>query len=959
MPSAATRLPSCEGLGVIYERISWNDRFFIPTDKPEVLGSILKTKPLVTLKDPAGGKPLERRVNAQAGMPAADVEAQVAGITSQWENAPPIRVVQRSEDLPFPDEGLAAGSFDPTTGTVYLVADNLSPRDVARTVMHEAVGHFGLRATFGGDLVGVLDRLAVARAAEVRAKAVEYGKDFGDEEGRRIAAEEVLAAMAESQPELGWVKKAVAAIRSWLRGHVPGFGSLSVTDDEIIRDYILPAQRAVFEGKTGPTQQWNDAPMASLLRNAMNSTRDAALPAGYIVNDLINNNTEATGKLSWWHKTVGTPFNLARRSELFRRSYDAVQRFLADVNHYAADAAKLAPTLLPTLEHIRDLKKQPISAADSKALFQPIFHGTLIWTRDENGAPVKVKDFKTRIEATPTADLAQILVRAGHVTQRELADWKKRGNKVYESSVRNLFAARYFRPGIVWTRDELTSQFKMTKEQADLYFEARKALDRSLSTLAISQMVRLGGEDVAALRERAMESTDAQAVGTMLAEYLTEEADRTPERKKVLLATAERVLQMADKEKDLRDKGYAPLMRFGHHTVYVEGKDHEPLFFGMYETAREAAKAAREMTEAFSDNPDAKVSRGTNTELAYQQFAGVTPETLAIFGEIMGLDETGNSKADQLFQMYLKMTKNSRSALTRLIHRKGIAGYSEDTARVLAGFIYSNARHTSSGLHMQEMDDSIEAIPIGQGEIKDRAISLVDYVKHPQEEAAGVRGLLFTQYLGGSIASALINATQPFAVTFPFLSQFGGVRAAGRQMKAAMSLLRKEGKDGTTGDTRLDTALKKASEEGTVSPQEIHQLIAQGQGRASLKSGDGTKAGDLAAAASNKFAKGMFIWGKVFSLAEQFNRRLTFIAAYRLAEAQGIGDPEGFAKRAVDETQFVYNRGNKPQWAKGAIGSTCSPSSSTALATSSCWRAWRRVGRRVARPRSWPWVCSS
>lgn len=57
-------------------------------------------------------------------------------------------------------------------------------------------------------------------------------------------------------------------------------------------------------------------------------------------------------------------------------------------------------------------------------------------------------------------------------------------------------------------------------------------------------------------------------------------------------------------------------------------------------------------------------------------------------------------------------------------------------------------------------------------------------------------------------------------------------------------------------------------------------------------------------------------------MAEQFNRRVTFIAAYRTAVAQGMADPDEFARKAISETQGVYNKGNKPAWARGAVGST-------------------------------------
>ena len=46
------------------------------------------------------------------------------------------------------------------------------------------------------------------------------------------------------QPAIGFVRRAVAAIRTWLRQNVPGFAKLELSDAEIIRSYILPADMA-------------------------------------------------------------------------------------------------------------------------------------------------------------------------------------------------------------------------------------------------------------------------------------------------------------------------------------------------------------------------------------------------------------------------------------------------------------------------------------------------------------------------------------------------------------------------------------------------------------------------------------------------------------------------------------------------------------------------------------------
>ena len=62
-------------------------------------------------------------------------------------------------------------------------------------------------------------------------------------------------------------------------------------------------------------------------------------------------------------------------------------------------------------------------------------------------------------------------------------------------------------------------------------------------------------------------------------------------------------------------------------------------------------------------------------------------------------------------------------------------------------------------------------------------------------------------------------------------------------------------------------------------------------------------------------------WGSLFSLAEAYNRKVAFIAAYQLAKATNKPDAFGFARQAVNDTQFVYNKTARPNWSRGTVGS--------------------------------------
>lgn len=202
---------------------------------------------------PPLGSFFSRREKPVSGMNAKQVESVANRVRATWANGPEVVVLGSFSDAPAAVREAEARSKGATgrpegffhDGKVYLVADALAtPADVARVLFHEALGHYGLRGLYGNALNGVLDKVIEVRRAEVIAKMREYGLP-NTLDGRRTAAEEVLAGLAQTQPKLNLVRAAIAAIRSWLRRVLP---NLRVTDDELVRDYIVPAREWVESG---------------------------------------------------------------------------------------------------------------------------------------------------------------------------------------------------------------------------------------------------------------------------------------------------------------------------------------------------------------------------------------------------------------------------------------------------------------------------------------------------------------------------------------------------------------------------------------------------------------------------------------------------------------------------------------------------------------------------------------
>lgn len=629
------------------------------------------------------------------------------------------------------------------------------------------------------------------------------------------------------------------------------------------------------------------------------------------------------GKLSWWHKTIGTMYNLAQRNPYFKPVFENTEKFINDVSFYAAKASEFAPRLLPQLDSIRDITKSAIGAKDNEALSKPIFEGTLLWGRDLDGKAVLIEDWRKKVMAASKQDRLQMLKDANRITPAQLQELAKMNN-IQANRFINGIIDEEVNAGLVWTDNELRSKFNLNDEQIGLYREFRAATDNSLDSMTRSDMLRRLGKDAAAIEQQVMEvGTLREAVFT-IEQHINSLINDAPKKEKSLRNILKDIKESQFRTNELMDNGYAPLSRFGQYTVDVVDKDGNREYFGMFESAYEARKMKAEMDALYGNDDNFTVTQGALSKEEFKLFAGVTPETAELFGEMMGLDATGDKAADDAFQEYLRRTKNNRSAMKRLIHRKGIKGYSEDVGRVLASFIYSNARHTSAALNMGNLDRSIQDIPKGEGQLKDAAVKLAQYIKNPQEEGQLIRGWMFAQYLGGSIASAAVNLTQPIAVSFPYLSQFGGgVKAAAALNRASMDwakALKNKNRDHFEAD--LQKAIERAEADGTLSPQEVHNLLKQASGKNPLQAGDGTKVGDAKALANNALSRVSLAWGTLFSAAEQVNRRVTFVAAYRLAKAQGMADPVDFATKSIKETQFVYNKASRMNWGRGAVGGT-------------------------------------
>lgn len=773
-------------------------------------------------------------------------------------------------------------------GRVFLFRDGITDTgEAVRTLWHELL-HYGLRRFLTRDqYIAEMQRL-YGRDAWIKAKADAWAAtdEANDAHAQGSAyalargVDEALAELAETNEggyrNTGVVAKAKRVVLKWLAEMAERFGFhewatayRSVSHDEA-RDLV----REIF-GKLR-----EDAPPAS---------RDGDFPAEPSFRRALRRATDTLDEIG----AIGNAMHTQKRKAELMPAYGRVWRLArgmqAALSRTANRAAELAPGLLPKIDSPRAAFKTLLS--------------------------LKSRQQERRIAA------------------QALFAGTTAGQTVLE--------------GKVWTREEFAERFGSSEGAWDLYQQARRAIDQSLDEVAAAEAFSAAHGLLAYMKHSIREATidDPRSTRASITNHLERIANVTrlilrdsddqanPLRR--LLDTQEaaiaNVKAIFERAEALKTAGYAPLMRFGRYVVTVRAIDPEsgamqrdadgqPITLERhhFETEGEARFAKGQLEAKYASRDDAGVSWSKTTDEKHQLYSGVSPETIAMFGDILGEQEA----TEKLIQAVV----SERSVMKRLLERKNTPGWSEDIQRVLSNFITSNARYASQKLFMREIRETAHFMEQGDAQTEAKRL-ITDVLQSTDDSGSGVSTAAFTWFIGGNIGSAITQLFQVPLQTFPELVFRGGHAQAAKHLAAALPYAfgKKE-----IADKDLRDALKRASQLGVVEAQEIYHLYSAGArnfaswAASRLAAIPGAKNTLNHASSSAQVRLQAFgnLWGSMFAMGESLNRRVSFIAAYTMAREAGDRKAFETAVDVVDNTQGIFDKINRPNVARGAVGRT-------------------------------------
>lgn len=410
---------------------------------------------------------------------------------------------------------------------------------------------------------------------------------------------------------------------------------------------------------------------------------------------------------------------------------------------------------------------------------------------------------------------------------------------------------------------------------------------------------------------------------------------------------------------DLRSRPYAPMTRFGDYTVIVHatqpvtvlGKLYQPgdmIHFEAFDTEREQKWAAKRIQRAF---PSGKIKFDMMSE-SLQTMSGMPRALLESLKDILQLTPEQKKELDE----YLYRTAPGHTFIRHMVQRKGISGFSYDLKRAYADYFLHGSNHLARLTYYQAMHDASARLGATATAIQGDAVVRrqlhryvqrhFDYLMNPAEDWTKARGIIAVLYLGLVIKTAVVNLTQPVFMTWAHLAPvYGNAKALGAIKQAyqdipkiyraarplkpwqqeaitryvqnlPMTERQRRFVDKWTGFSQVERdALQQAMKEGFIDESFAMELAAMGASSWLNKFQAGTEVGYRV----RQVASGVMI---PFQAAEKLNRRVSFIASFRLAREAGADYNTAFimARDTVNQTQFEYGKGNRPELMRGRKG---------------------------------------
>jgi hypothetical protein len=399
----------------------------------------------------------------------------------------------------------------------------------------------------------------------------------------------------------------------------------------------------------------------------------------------------------------------------------------------------------------------------------------------------------------------------------------------------------------------------------------------------------------------------------------------------------------------IQEGPYSPLQRFGDFYVVVRDKNDKVVFSSGHDTEAQArdmeASMGRTLEEGYSVSTSVRTDYINQFDsMSQQQYASIQNALQGTFPSDSESDRYARKEALAAMEEVMIATLPDHSLLKHANARKGVAGFTPDAFRAFNDYVVKSARNLSSMRYSHKIQGALGEMDkfarTKEGtDIKLRRGKVYNAIRHQHEASQNAGSAKWSQIATSvgfgmymtSPSQMFLNTSQTALVTMPVLAAEYGVGESVKYMWEAF------------GEARKAMGNGMHSERGKLDQSSVMFAVMQ-----NLKEGgtlDFTQSHELSDMAQRESDLGQSRWRTIMHgassfmrLSEIFNRETAAYIVVRgemrkanITEGQFKALPEARkselltqwgdkAKKAVRETQFIYNQSNKAPAMQGDIG---------------------------------------
>ena len=807
------------------------------------------------------------------------------------------------------------GFYDVDNDTVYIIAKNIkNPNDAISTLLHEVVGHKGLRYLLKGQFDNYMLSIYGAMSQDQKDAMLNlYGDEIdtlnNKQEEYIYIAEEYLSFLAETNPSHSFISKAIAVLKQFFRKifksdikwtHDDFVHLLSKSRQEMMKQDTEPLipKPSTDTGNIRFRSQDNSVTITS--PNNSNNPADNAnrlfSTLALAENKLIKNTLKVTGRkassgMAHFRKLMLPTMGLRQIVDTYESVFDPMA---ADIDT-ATNTSKGNPIqkYQRYVQGMQSLKANKLAEADN---VDKQWGELAKANPTEYNALADMMHEATVYEVFPEKDYF-----IEHENMRELRrDYAREQNSAKQAELRKR---------IMFERERLTVYNKLSEQYQQMSQQAKD----------VYQAVEGFHEDMWNDHQKALE------------DKITRSMQNSDEARAF-------IQQLKAQFHEAKVRGpYFPLQRFG--SFYLIAEDQQGVYYREhYETEAQLYKHKEEIEKAGMS----VLSFGLMPDFTSRKLEGVSGFADQIHLALES-DKFANVSAaikddirTEINQLALQMLPDV-SAAKSMIRRRKVKGYSDNARRAFAFSSIHQSNRLARTIYGDQMTAELERIhddidshnenplmDMAHRTIAAQVLSVLEKqhetIMNPKGSpiAARITNMAFIWYLGASAGAGFINMSQTLLIGIPLM----GGRFGYRKTTAAVA---KAAKDfGLHGYNKMSLresmfTLSKATQGVTDDEKRmLQQLIDDGTIDTTQTSTLSQIADqDLRAEAQvnqDRWVKINRLLGYFFHNAEVANREVTALASYRMAIAEGQTHENAveIARKLTFDSHFDYSGANRP-----------------------------------------------